>query len=53
VPRCGRAEPSVLLGRPVLVLKATVSYRTGEDDDSHHQERDSTAQYPGDDYVMT
>jgi len=31
------------------LLKAAVSYRIGEDDDSHQQERDSTAQYRADD----
>ena len=47
-----RAERSVLLGRPVLLPKAAVSYRTSEDDDdSHQQGRDSTAQYRADDYV--
>ena len=39
-------------GRPVLLLKAAVSYRTGEDDDdSHQQGRDNTAQYRAGDYV--
>jgi len=46
-----RAGPSVRLGRPVLSPKAALSYRTGEDGDNHQQERDSTTQYPADDYV--
>jgi hypothetical protein len=33
------------------LLKAAVSYRTGEDDDSYQQERDSTAKYRTDDNV--
>jgi hypothetical protein len=42
----------VFRGRPVLLLKAAVSYRAGEDDDDSHQQGcDSTAQDPPDDYV--
>jgi hypothetical protein len=41
----------VFRGRPVLLPKAAVSYRTGEDDDSHRQSRDNTAQYRAGDYM--
>jgi hypothetical protein len=42
----------VFRGCPVLLPKAAVSYRTGEDDDdSHQQSRDNTAQYRAGDYM--